>query len=80
MTKISSPNSNRNIIERIAVFDELPDGALTGVSEISALACRSHASIWRDVRAGRLANPVKLGPNSTRWFVGDARKYLAGGK
>jgi hypothetical protein len=54
-----------NVVERVTVFDDLPDGALTDISEISTLACRSRASIWRDVHHGRLAQPHKVGPNAT---------------
>jgi predicted DNA-binding transcriptional regulator AlpA len=78
MTEVSNATAKPTIFERIAVFDDRPDGALTDVSEISALACRSRASIWRDVNHGRLAKPHKVGPNATRWYVGDVRVYLKG--
>jgi predicted DNA-binding transcriptional regulator AlpA len=80
MTELLDPNTKPSVIERVTVFDDLPDGALTDISEISALACRSRASIWRDVHDGRLAQPHKVGPNATRWYVGDVRNYLKGGK
>ena len=79
MTPILEFNIKPPIIERITLFDDLPDGALTEISEISALACRSRASIWRDVHDGRLSQPHKVGPNATRWYVGDVRRYLKGG-
>jgi predicted DNA-binding transcriptional regulator AlpA len=72
-------NIKPSVIERGTVFDDLPDGALIYVSEISALACRSRASIWRDVHEGRLAKPHKVGPNATRWYIRDVRRYLKGG-
>jgi predicted DNA-binding transcriptional regulator AlpA len=79
MTQFLEFNVKPSVVERVTVFDDLPDGALIDVSEISALACRSRASIWRDVKEGRLAQPHKVGPNATRWYVGDARRYLKGG-
>lgn len=72
-------NIKHSVVERITVFDDLPDGALTDISEISALACRSKASIWRDVHEGRLSQPHKVGPNATRWYVSEIRRYLKGG-
>ena len=80
MTELLEFNIKPSVVERVTVFDDLPDGALTDISEIGALACRSRASIWRDVHEGRLSQPHKVGPNATRWFVGDVRKYLQGGE
>ena len=80
MTNLLDFNINPSVVERITVFDDLPDGALTDISEISALACRSRASIWRDVHEGRLTQPHKVGPNATRWYVSDVRCYLKGGE
>jgi prophage regulatory protein len=67
------------LVDRLSVFDSLPDSALVDVLEISALAGRSRASIWRDVHDDRLAPPIKIGPNTTRWRVRDVRRFLAGG-
>jgi predicted DNA-binding transcriptional regulator AlpA len=78
MTQSLEFNIKPAILERITVFDDLPDGALIDISEISALACRSRASIWRDVHQGRLSQPHKVGPNATRWYVRDVRSYLKG--
>ena len=80
MTEITNFPRKQKATERICGFDELPDGALTNVSEISFLAGRSNASIWRDVNHGRLAKPHKVGPNATRGYVGDVRRYLKGGE
>ena len=62
----------------IVDLDELPDCALISPRQLQALAQRSRVSMWRDVRDGRLPEPVKLGPNSIRWTVADARQYLTG--
>lgn len=59
-------------------IDQLPDSALICPRQLGALAQRSRVSMWRDVRDGRLADPVQLGPNTIRWTVADARQYLAG--
>ncbi|MGA0848002.1 MAG: helix-turn-helix transcriptional regulator [Pontimonas sp.] len=43
------------------------------------MAGRSRASIWRDVKAGRLPQPISIGPKARRWRVEDVRAYLNGG-
>ena len=68
-----------NVVDRVSKFDTLPPSALMDISEISALACRSNASIWRDVKAGRLAKPRKIGPGAARWTTEEVRDYLKGG-
>jgi predicted DNA-binding transcriptional regulator AlpA len=80
MTTTTNHTTKQADVGRITVFDDLPDGALTDISEISALACHSRASIWRDVHEGRLTQPHKVGPNATRWYVSDVRRYLNGGE
>jgi predicted DNA-binding transcriptional regulator AlpA len=78
MTTSSIQKTQSRVIDRISVFDNLPASALMNISEISALACRSNASIWRDVKAGLLPEALKIGPGSSRWLVGDVRRYLKG--
>lgn len=65
---------------RLHDFEALPGSALVSVTEIKLLAGRSAASIWRDVRRGRLPRPIPLGPNASRWRVADVRVYLNGGQ
>ncbi|MBT8002175.1 MAG: transcriptional regulator [Rhodospirillales bacterium] len=65
---------------RIKQFDALPSSALMNVREISLLSGKSTATLWRDVKNKRLAAPIKLGPNSTRWRVSDVRRFLEGGE
>ena len=68
-----------NIVQsRIHHFDELPGSALISANDLVALSGRSRTSIWRDVQEGRLAKPNKIGPNSVRWRVEQARHYLIG--
>ena len=78
MPSRSNLNVKPALIDHLSAFDSLPNSALIDVHEISALAMRSHASIWPDVNEGRLASPIKLGPNATRWRVGDVRSFLSG--
>lgn len=58
-------------------FDQLPDTARVRLPIVKGLLSRSASSIWRDVKAGRLPAPIKIGPRATAWVVGDLRKALA---
>jgi predicted DNA-binding transcriptional regulator AlpA len=64
---------------RLSAFDQMPASALVSVNDLVALSGRSRTSLWRDVNEGRLSPPIKIGPNSVRWSVDHARKFLAGG-
>lgn len=66
-----------NIPSVWSVFDSLPDAALIDVKTVSIIVGKSVSSVWRDARHGRFPRPVKIGPMSTRWPVGDIRTYLA---
>lgn len=57
-------------------FDELPDSAYVPISVVAALRGSSYATIWRQVRDGRLPAPYKLGKRSTRWKVGELRAAM----
>lgn len=59
-------------------FPHLPDDAHIDMRVFSSLCCRSAASLWRDLALGRIPQPVRFGPNCTRWRVGDVRAYLKG--
>lgn len=59
-------------------FDSLPDSALLSAKDISVLANRSLATIWREVRRERLPQPIKLSTNAARWRAADVRSYLGG--
>lgn len=58
----------------LATFDKLPDAAYVRLPVVAALKGVSAATIWRWVKAGHIAAPVKLGPNTTAWRVGDLRR------
>ncbi len=68
------------VLNRLSTFDQMPASALVSVNDLVALSGRSRTSVWRDVKNGRLSAPLKIGPNSVRWSVDHARKYLAGGR
>jgi len=72
MTKQSTALS-----ERVRNFDNLPDDALLDVRDVGTLVSRSRASLWRDVKSGRLPQPIAIG-GAKRWRVEDVRAYLKG--
>ena len=78
MTEFLELKIKQSVIERITTFDDMPDSALLNVRELVALGVGSPATIWRDVQSKRLASPIKIGPNRTRWRVGDVRRFLEG--
>lgn len=59
---------------QLALVSSMPDEAAIDIQILSILLSRSIASIWRDVKAGRIAPPFKAGPRSTRWKLGDVRR------
>ena len=67
------------IPQRLESLSSMPAEALVSAKELSILSGRSRASIWRDVQAGRLPQPIAIGPQARRWRVSDVRAYLNGG-
>ena len=59
-------------------FDSLPNSAHVRLPTVVALYGSSPATIWRRVKAGLLPAPLKLGPNTTAWRVGDLRRSIEG--
>ena len=70
---------NARLAKKLDLFPHLPSDAYIDLKVLCALRGRSPSSTYRDVKAGRLAPPIKIGPNAIRWRVGDVRKSLAGG-
>jgi predicted DNA-binding transcriptional regulator AlpA len=70
--------ATRRLFNSISAFDTLPDTALIDIKTVTALASRSKSSIYRDIAAGRLSQPVRIGPNSVRWRASVVREYLSG--
>lgn len=63
-------------------FDNLPDDALLREKQILHPAGPvpvSRSTWWAGVRSGRFPQPVRLGPRTTAWRVGDIRELLRGG-
>jgi len=58
---------------QLELIDSMPDDAAIDIAVVCVLKGRSPASIWRDVKAKRLAAPFRAGPRSTRWRLGDVR-------
>ena len=67
------------LAKRLGQFDALPEATCVDNKLVCTVCDRSPSSIQRDVKAGRLAAPVKIGPNAVRWRVGDVRRFLMGG-
>nr|WP_238524628.1 AlpA family phage regulatory protein [Methylotenera versatilis] len=44
---------------------------------VKALYACSPATVWREVKAGRIPKPKKLSPRTTGWNVGELRQALA---
>jgi predicted DNA-binding transcriptional regulator AlpA len=71
--------ADKHLAERIALFKYQPDEAWVDLKVVCVVRDRSPSSTFRDVKAGRLAPPIKIGPNAVRWRVGDVRQSLKGG-
>ncbi len=76
-TTTQGTDSGARTLAALRAFESSPDCARIALPVVCAITARSPASVWRDVKAGRLPAPVKQGPNSTRWIVGDLRRALA---
>ena len=61
----------------LAGFDELPESAFVDVHVYAAVKGCSPSQVWRNVRDGKAARPRKLGPQTTRFQVGEIRRELA---
>ena len=61
----------------LAQFDTLPESAHVRLPVVAALHGIGPATVWRWVKSGRLPAPVKLGPNTTAWRVGELRRAMA---
>lgn len=73
---MKSGHTKRPFPVAAANWDDLPNDARVSLPVVVILTGRSPASVWRDVKAGRLPEPVKAGPRCSRWIVGDLRRTL----
>lgn len=69
--------SKQAISEQLANFDTLPNSAMVDVKTVAGLLGRAVGSVWRDAKLGTIPKPVKIGPATTRWNVGELRRHLA---
>ncbi|KUJ76302.1 hypothetical protein AVO45_13460 [Ruegeria marisrubri] len=63
-------------------FDDLPDDALLREKQIlqpNGPLPVSRSTWWAGVSSGRFPQPIKLGPRTTAWRVGDIRSLLREG-
>jgi predicted DNA-binding transcriptional regulator AlpA len=63
-------------------FDDLPNEALLREKQILAPngpVPISRSTWWAGVRSGRFPQPIRLGPRTTAWRVGDIRGLLRKG-
>ncbi len=72
--------AEKRLARELELFDSQPDGALITTKLVCVLRGRSPSSNQRDVKAGRLAPPIRIGPNAIRFRVGDVRLSLKGTK
>ena len=59
-------------VERIAIFDNLPESALIGTRELCALINVSRATLFRMIRSGQIPKPIKLGQRDN-WTAATVR-------
>lgn len=63
-------------------FDDLPNDALLREKQVLAPGGPvpvSRSTWWAGVSSGRFPQPVRLGPRTTAWRVGDIRALLQKG-
>ena len=65
------------IAEAIQNFDLLPDSAHVPAAVVAVIESCSKSTVLRRSKDGTLPRPIKLGPNSTGWNVGQLRQAAA---
>ncbi len=63
-------------------FDDLPNDALLREKQVlvpGGPVPVSRSTWWAGVRSGRFPQPIRLGPRTTAWRVGDIRALLQKG-
>lgn len=68
-----------SISEVLANFDSLPDSSNVRLPVVMALYAISSATVWRNVKIGKIPKPRKLTVRTTCWNVGELREFLSGG-
>lgn len=59
-------------------FDHLPNSSNVRLPVVMGLYGVSSATIWRQVKAGKIPKPKKLTSRTTAWNVGELRAALSG--
>ena len=75
-SNVKARNTAARLTAQLARFESLPNDTRVALPLVCELFGRSPASVWRDVKAGRIPKPVKAGIRCTRWLVGDLRGAL----
>lgn len=57
-------------------IEKLSDGVLLTAQEVVVATRRSRTSLWRDIKEGRLAEPIRINGYSLRWRVADIRNFI----
>ncbi len=65
------------ISEALANFDSLPDSSNVRLPVVMFLYGVSSATVWRNVKSGRIPKPRKLTSRTTVWNVGELRSALS---
>ncbi|MFN0314052.1 MAG: helix-turn-helix transcriptional regulator [Burkholderiales bacterium] len=65
------------IPDALAHFDALPDSAYVRLPVVEALFAISGATVWRQVKSGKIPQPRKLTPRTTAWSVRELRRALS---
>ncbi len=68
------------ISEALANFDSLPDSSNVRLPVVMFLYGVSSATVWRNVKNGKIPKPRKLTLRTTCWNVGELRSALTGNK
>lgn len=71
-------NIDKSVPEALKNFDLLPDSAYVRLPVVKALRACSNATVWRDVKAGRIPPPKKLSARISAWNVGELRASSRG--
>ena len=68
----------KRLQQLLELFPSLPDSALVPIDLVQVLSGRGITSIRRDISAGTLCKPTRIGQNCSRWPVGAIRQYISG--
>lgn len=69
--------THTNLDSYFAKFDEFPDSANVRLPIVMALWGISSATVWRNVKNGKIPKPRKLTSRTTVFNVGELRAALA---